>query len=328
LSSSAASTNSSLAMNWSPRCCASLSVRLSSWRLRARHCLRRCGHRAWVDSSRAESRSSLRPLLLHFDQNYLHIRPCTVGLMDVKNSNGLPQRFMLPAPPLPANDSRWALLLDVDGTCSISPTTRGLSKSLHLLDLLHSLHNALGGALALVSGRGLDDLDRLFGNPRWAAIGLHGLQLRHADGSFRRIDVAPEQQERMREAARSLAARFDGVQLEDKRIGRSRCTADAGPNSSESLHDAAANCCVTLPGYELQPGNGCSNSSQRHGQRSRRTRTAWQRERSSGACPCTWVMTSPTNTRSPSVNQHGISVRDRLARLPRRHLFPCVTPLR
>jgi trehalose 6-phosphate phosphatase len=160
----------------------------------------------------------------------------------------------LPAPPLPAGAARWALLLDVDGTLlDFADDPVAVEVRAALLDLLHRLHRALDGALALVSGRGLDDLDRLFGHPRWAAIGLHGLELRHADGSFRRIDVAPAQQERMRDVTRSLSARFDGVRVEDKGSAIAlHCL--RGPEQLSELHEAASELLRDLPGYELQPG--------------------------------------------------------------------------
>jgi trehalose 6-phosphate phosphatase len=160
----------------------------------------------------------------------------------------------LPAPPLPVDTARWALLLDVDGTLlEFADDPLAVEVSAPLLDLLHGLYRALDGALALVSGRGLNDLDRLFSHPRWAAIGLHGLQLRHADGSFRRIDVAPEQQQRMRDAARSLAARFDGVQVEDKEWAIAlHCL--RGSEQLSDLQTAAGELLLDLPGYELQPG--------------------------------------------------------------------------
>jgi trehalose 6-phosphate phosphatase len=160
----------------------------------------------------------------------------------------------LSAPPLPGDAARWALLLDVDGTLlDFADDPLAVEVDAPLLDLLHRLHRALDGALALVSGRGLDDLDRLFGYPRWAAIGLHGLQLRHADGSFRRIEVAAAQQGRMRDAARSLADRFDGVRVEDKQSAIAlHCP--RGPEQLSELHEAARELLYDLPGYELQPG--------------------------------------------------------------------------
>lgn len=162
----------------------------------------------------------------------------------------------LPAPPLPAEAARWALFLDVDGTLlEFADDPLAVKVDTRLRVLLHALHHELDGALALVSGRELNDLDRMFGRPCWAAAGLHGLQLRHADGSFRRLNtMRPEQQTRMHAAACTLAARFDGVQLEDKQEAVALHCRRA-PDQLTALHEAAREMLTQLPGYELQPGN-------------------------------------------------------------------------
>ncbi|WP_158879741.1 trehalose-phosphatase [Rhodanobacter sp. L36] len=173
--------------------------------------------------------------------------------MSTSDSITQPAPTSLPAPPLPEH-APWALLLDVDGTLlDFADDPLAVSVNGTLLDLLHGLHRALHGALALVSGRGLEDLDRLFGRPPWAAIGLHGLQLRHANGSFRRIDVPEEQQARMREATLRLAAQFDDVHVEDKQLSIAlHCLGDA--RQFADVHDSARDLLRELPGYELQPG--------------------------------------------------------------------------
>jgi trehalose 6-phosphate phosphatase len=164
-------------------------------------------------------------------------------------------RPALPAPPLPAADARWALLFDVDGTLlDFADDPRSVRVSSALLALLQDLHAATDGALALVSGRELDDLDRLFERPRWAAIGLHGLELRQASGSFRRLSVPQASQDRMHREARALAARFDGVQVEDKQLAIALHCRHA-PEQLARLHGAAAELIARLPGYELQPGH-------------------------------------------------------------------------
>ncbi|HEY8682456.1 MAG TPA: trehalose-phosphatase, partial [Rhodanobacter sp.] len=164
-------------------------------------------------------------------------------------------RRPLSAPPLPANATRWALFLDVDGTLlDFSDDPQAIKVGPSLLALLHALHRTLHGALALVSGRGLTELNRLFGNPRWAAAGLHGLQLRHADGSFRRFTVSDEQQAHMQRATHALAAQFDGVQLEDKQMAVALHCRRA-PEQLPALREAAMTALKQLPGYELQPGN-------------------------------------------------------------------------
>jgi len=73
----------------------------------------------------------------------------------------------------------WALFLDVDGTLvDFAPRPDGVVIDGPLLELLKDLEAGLGGALALVSGRSLDDLSGLFGSCRFAMAGIHGAEWR------------------------------------------------------------------------------------------------------------------------------------------------------
>ena len=72
-----------------------------------------------------------------------------------------------------------ALLLDVDGTIiDIGPSPAEVRVSDALLDSLKRLLDLTGGAVALVSGRLIADLDRLFSPLRLPAIGGHGAEMR------------------------------------------------------------------------------------------------------------------------------------------------------
>lgn len=161
----------------------------------------------------------------------------------------------LPPPPVPGAGDRWALFLDVDG-CLLEfadePDGVLVPPSLHAL--LQRLQRALGGALALVSGRALADLDRLFAAPAWAMAGLHGHELRGADGAPRAATSDPAQQAHMRQAVHALAARLEGVQIEDKKHAIALHCRRA-PGQLAALRAAAEALAAELPGYDLQPGN-------------------------------------------------------------------------
>ena len=122
----------------------------------------------------------------------------------------------LPAPPETGVDAGWALFLDVDGTLldiACHPDDVHVEPRLH--DDLARLHANLGGALALLSGRRLSQLDALFGWTHNVAAGLHGAELRVPDGSVRITgDDDAFAQVRLRAAA--LVAATRGVVLEDK----------------------------------------------------------------------------------------------------------------
>ncbi len=160
----------------------------------------------------------------------------------------------LPAPPLPAPGARWALFLDVDGTLlDFHDDPAAVAVSPRLLALLQRLHAALDGALSLVSGRALTDLDRLFGQP-WAMAGLHGLQLRHADGSCREHPLDTSAHAQLRQRAETLLGALDGIELEDKRIAIALHCRRA-PERFEIMRNAATALADAMPGYELQAGN-------------------------------------------------------------------------
>ena len=75
-----------------------------------------------------------------------------------------------------------ALLLDVDGTIiDIGPSPTEVQVSGALLESLKRLFELTGGAVALVSGRPLGDLDRLFAPLHLPAVGGHGAEMRVRD---------------------------------------------------------------------------------------------------------------------------------------------------
>src|ERR671913_402269 len=76
-----------------------------------------------------------------------------------------------------------ALFLDFDGTLvDIAETPEAVHVPPALVALLSDLSDQLGGALAVVSGRQIDVLDRFLAPLRLPAAGEHGVQRRDADG--------------------------------------------------------------------------------------------------------------------------------------------------
>lgn len=77
-----------------------------------------------------------------------------------------------------------SLLLDVDGTLlDFAPHPDSVLVSRPLIALLTELHAILGERLALVSGRSIASLNRLFLPFAPTAVGLHGLEMRRPDPS-------------------------------------------------------------------------------------------------------------------------------------------------
>jgi trehalose 6-phosphate phosphatase len=87
-----------------------------------------------------------------------------------------------PPPPL---DRQSAVFLDVDGTLlEIAPRPDLVRVPVGLPDLLAQIAAEREGALALISGRPLEQIDRLLRPWRGAAAGTHGVKRRRVDGTL------------------------------------------------------------------------------------------------------------------------------------------------
>lgn len=159
-----------------------------------------------------------------------------------------PYRFSSP-PRLP---EQCALFLDVDGTLigfQDDPDAVALPDG--SLGVIGALADKLGGALAVVSGRPLASLDRIFSPLELPAAGMHGQQMRGAP--FKAVAV-PEALASLQREAAVLAHRYPGVRVEDK-PGALALHWRAAPEAAASLQALAGRFLPKLEGYRLQPGD-------------------------------------------------------------------------
>jgi trehalose 6-phosphate phosphatase len=117
-------------------------------------------------------------------------------------------------PPFAPN---WAFFLDVDGTLldhALHPG--GVTVGRDLRRLLQGLLAAADGAVAVISGRSVEDIDRLFAPLCLAAAGQHGTERRSVSGALHRH--APPLEHLARAAADlvRLTAAHEGLVLENK----------------------------------------------------------------------------------------------------------------
>lgn len=118
---------------------------------------------------------------------------------------------------LPAPDANWAVFLDVDGTLiEIAETPEAAKVPMSTITLLTTLKNVLHGAVALVSGRSIAQLDQLFAPLQAPAAGLHGLERRATDGTVTRSTAIGPELETARETLHEFAAKVPGILVEDK----------------------------------------------------------------------------------------------------------------
>jgi trehalose 6-phosphate phosphatase len=121
----------------------------------------------------------------------------------------------LPAPPA-FSLAEAALFLDLDGTLApIMPRPEDIGPDIRRALLMQRLAAAMDGRVAVVSGRTLEDLDRILDDQVVAVAAIHGLTRRDSTGAVVRAQ-AHAGIEDARRFLSNLARRDPGLQFEDK----------------------------------------------------------------------------------------------------------------
>jgi trehalose 6-phosphate phosphatase len=110
-----------------------------------------------------------------------------------------------------------ALFLDVDGTIlEIAEAPDAVKVPAGLRNTMQLAAARENGALALVSGRCIGELDRLFAPYIFPASGQHGFERRDAQGRYTRPSIDTELLRPAREALIELQRQHSGLLIEDK----------------------------------------------------------------------------------------------------------------
>src|SRR4051812_46394351 len=121
---------------------------------------------------------------------------------------------MMNTPPF---DARWAWFLDIDGTLlDIAAMPNAVKTGPSDTRLVTGLYSECRGALALISGRSIDGIDKLFYPLRLPAAGQHGIERRDARGRIHRHPFPKEALRAIAAELRTVAARHEGLLFEDK----------------------------------------------------------------------------------------------------------------
>lgn len=135
-----------------------------------------------------------------------------------------------------------ALFFDVDGTLvGIENEPGAVKVSEKLRSLLGRLIAGTGGALALVSGRSIEQLDSLFKPLAFSASGLHGLERRLLPGDVTRRAVDEAVMSSAKRNLERFAEGRKGVIVEDKGL-----TLALHYRMAPEHHEAAAQCVRNL----------------------------------------------------------------------------------
>lgn len=122
---------------------------------------------------------------------------------------------MQPLPPPPRLE--WGYFFDIDGTLVDFTDTPAAAPLDHdLRRLLMDLYRSSGGAVALISGRAIADIDRLFPDTRFPAAGQHGIERRDHAGSINRHTFPTQPLEWARERLAAATTGKPGLLVEDK----------------------------------------------------------------------------------------------------------------
>ena len=161
-------------------------------------------------------------------------------------------QFSRPAPP----PEPWCLFLDIDGTLlDIAPTPDAVHVDPELLALLRRLERACGGAIALVTGRPIADVDALFDPLQLPVAGVHGFERRNAQGHYFRPGHVGAALSYLRSEVTTLAQSLHGVLLEDKGCAFALHYRQV-PDLEETLRVRLARLVsAALPAFELLDGD-------------------------------------------------------------------------
>jgi trehalose 6-phosphate phosphatase len=147
--------------------------------------------------------------------------------------------MMAVRPTLPP-PARSALLLDLDGTLlDIAPTPDSVVVPPGLIAALRGLRARLGDAVAVITGRPVEQVDALLDAVPYAVSGEHGSATRFAPGAAPTHENLPSVPTGWREQAERIAAGHPGLLLEQKARGfglHYRAVPALGPK----IHDALA----------------------------------------------------------------------------------------
>jgi trehalose 6-phosphate phosphatase len=150
---------------------------------------------------------------------------------------------------------RAALLLDMDGTLiDLASTPDAVVVPAGLTATLTTLRKALDGALAIVTGRPIETVDRLLGDAPGAVAGEHGGAVRFNAGEPVQRPDLPSPPQAWLEQAEALVSRFPGALLERKARGFALHYRQA-PAARDVFHDALQTMISTAAGFDLLPAH-------------------------------------------------------------------------
>jgi trehalose 6-phosphate phosphatase len=174
---------------------------------------------------------------------------------EISQDNDLPDAVPVPGSLVP-HFGELALLLDIDGTLlDLAPTPREVWVPPDLAKTLPRLLARTSGALALVSGRSVNDIDLIFAPMQFPAVGGHGAEMRLSQENQSVSSQAPPMDKELKRRLAAIAKLSPGILLEDKGYSLALHYRLA-PHAEQAIYDAVAAIRADLPNsaIEVMPG--------------------------------------------------------------------------
>src|SRR4030088_1670124 len=152
--------------------------------------------------------------------------------------------------------NQTAILLDIDGTLlDLAPTPREVWVPPGLAKTLHRLLVRTSGALAMVSGRSLNDIDLIFAPDQFPSVGGHGAEMRIETDSDAVATHAPPMDKELKRRLAVIAKLSPGILLEDKGYSLALHYRLA-PHAEKAIYEAVSLIRADLPNapIEVLPG--------------------------------------------------------------------------
>src|SRR4051812_39278218 len=151
---------------------------------------------------------------------------------------------------------KCALLFDIDGTLiDLAPTPDGIHVPPELPGQLQDLWRLTSGALALVSGRMIEDIDRIMKPVKLPAVGGHGVEMRLlATGEVQSALVKP-MNANLKKRFAAIGSLSPGILIEDKAYSVA-IHYRLAPQAEQAVLSAVAAIRADLPDAPIEVLNG------------------------------------------------------------------------
>jgi trehalose 6-phosphate phosphatase len=148
-----------------------------------------------------------------------------------------------------------AFFFDFDGTLvDLAPTPDGVLVRPDMLALLRELRRATHGAVAIVSGRGIESIDGFLGMPDLPVAGLHGAERRDANGDTQRVGFNDQRLLHMEQVLAEVVRTHAGMLLEIKGASLALHYRNAPEREAEARAATERLAADYADAYVLQPG--------------------------------------------------------------------------